>query len=137
MWFAVSSSTNSAPGISAARILPALSGTTSSPRACGTSVGTRSIAGAHLVFSIMTTVYILLAIQLEERDLVAEHGAAYEDYRRRVPMLVPGTARRASASRATLGGRRSRKPEAGSAARQSSAVAPLGRSWTGSSATAL
>jgi protein-S-isoprenylcysteine O-methyltransferase Ste14 len=44
---------------------------------------------AHLVFSIGTTLYILAAIQLEERDLVHEYGQAYEDYRRRVPMLVP------------------------------------------------
>jgi len=35
-----------------------------------------------------------LAIQLEERDLVREHGAAYEDYRRRVPMLLPFARRR-------------------------------------------
>ena len=44
---------------------------------------------AHLVFSIGTTLYILAAIQLEERDLVHEYGQTYEDYRRRVPMLVP------------------------------------------------
>jgi protein-S-isoprenylcysteine O-methyltransferase Ste14 len=45
---------------------------------------------AHLGFAILTTAYILIAIQFEEKDLVAEHGAAYEDYRRSVPMLLPG-----------------------------------------------
>jgi hypothetical protein len=44
---------------------------------------------AHLFFSIATTAYILLAIRFEERDLVREHGYAYDEYRRSVPMLVP------------------------------------------------
>jgi protein-S-isoprenylcysteine O-methyltransferase Ste14 len=53
---------------------------------------------AHLLFSVATTAYILLAIQWEERDLVRDHGGSYEDYRRSVPMLVP-LARRRSAAR--------------------------------------
>jgi len=48
---------------------------------------------AHLLFSIATTAYILLAIQLEERDLVREHGESYEEYRRSVPMLIPSIRR--------------------------------------------
>lgn len=44
---------------------------------------------AHLVFAVMTTAYILIAIQLEERDLVAAFGETYVDYRRRTPMLIP------------------------------------------------
>jgi protein-S-isoprenylcysteine O-methyltransferase Ste14 len=44
---------------------------------------------AHLVFSIATTCYIFIAIFLEEKDLVREHGKKYINYRRSVPMILP------------------------------------------------
>lgn len=48
----------------------------------------------HLVFALATTAYILIAIQLEERDIVSVHGTAYEDYRKQVAMLLPIPKRR-------------------------------------------
>ena len=54
------------------------------------------MTSAHLLFSIATTAYILVAIQLEERDLVREYGNAYEEYKQAVPMLVPSLRKRGS-----------------------------------------
>jgi protein-S-isoprenylcysteine O-methyltransferase Ste14 len=43
----------------------------------------------HLLFAVMTTAYILIAIQLEERDLRTAFGGTYEEYRQRVSMIMP------------------------------------------------
>jgi len=62
---------------------------------------TPTMTVTHLVFAIATTAYILIAIQLEERDLVEAHPE-YETYRRNVPMLVPFTKRRAQTTQRTV-----------------------------------
>ena len=56
---------------------------------------TPTMTAAHLVFALATTGYILIAIRLEERDLVREHGTSYEQDRRAVPMLWPFRRQRA------------------------------------------
>jgi methanethiol S-methyltransferase len=43
-----------------------------------------------LGFNLGATLYFVIGALFEERKLVKEHGGQYEDYRRRVPMLVPG-----------------------------------------------
>ena len=43
----------------------------------------------HLFFAIMTTGYILVAIQFEERDLIRSYGDTYREYRQKVSMLIP------------------------------------------------
>lgn len=48
----------------------------------------------HLLFAAVTTIYIVIAVlHLEEKDLIAEIGEDYLDYRRDVPAFVPGFGR--------------------------------------------
>jgi protein-S-isoprenylcysteine O-methyltransferase Ste14 len=43
----------------------------------------------HLFFAFATTAYILIAIQLEEHDLVGVFGDTYRGYQKRVSMILP------------------------------------------------
>lgn len=49
----------------------------------------------HLIFAIITTLYILVAVKyFEEKDLKKSIGKAYEDYQNKIPMIIPFTKRR-------------------------------------------
>jgi len=44
----------------------------------------------HLIFAIGTTIYIILSVKfLEEKDLRNYIGKEYEEYQKKVPMLIP------------------------------------------------
>ena len=53
---------------------------------------TPTMTAGHLLFSIVTTIYILVAVKyLEEKDLRKFIGEKYETYQKEVPMIVPYT----------------------------------------------
>jgi protein-S-isoprenylcysteine O-methyltransferase Ste14 len=62
---------------------------------------TPNMSYGHLFFACATTAYILLGIQLEERDLIAVFGDQYRAYRQRVPMLLPYSLKRLERTPAT------------------------------------
>ena len=50
---------------------------------------TPTMSVGHLFFAATMTAYILIAVQIEERDLLAHFGAEYRSYQGEVGMLVP------------------------------------------------
>jgi protein-S-isoprenylcysteine O-methyltransferase Ste14 len=63
---------------------------------------TPTMTATHLLFAAVTTAYIVIAVRLEERDLVEAHPQ-YADYQARVPMLIPGRAGARDVEPADLG----------------------------------
>jgi protein-S-isoprenylcysteine O-methyltransferase Ste14 len=44
---------------------------------------------SHLMLSIGMTLYILVGLYFEEKDLISEFGLRYSEYRQRVAKLIP------------------------------------------------
>lgn len=60
---------------------------------------TPEMSVGHLLFAVVTTAYIVVALQLEERDLIGEFGERYREYREEVPILFPSFRKRTGKGR--------------------------------------
>jgi protein-S-isoprenylcysteine O-methyltransferase Ste14 len=67
---------------------------------------TTTMTVGRLLFAVATTVYVLIAIQLEERDLIRIFGDRYRRYRSDVAMLVPMPWRPKAEHRRSMAARR-------------------------------
>ena len=52
---------------------------------------TPSMTATHFVLSLLFTIYILIGVRYEEKDLITVFGDKYEEYKKRVPQLIPFT----------------------------------------------
>ena len=60
---------------------------------------TPTMTVGHLLFAVVTTAYILVAVKfLEEKDLRKALGEKYRTYQKEVPMLIPFTKKQVKAS---------------------------------------
>lgn len=67
------------------------------PMQLGVLIGlwsTPTMSLGHLLLALGMTLYVLIGLRYEERDLLAELGDDYADYKRRVPQLLPLPRRR-------------------------------------------
>jgi protein-S-isoprenylcysteine O-methyltransferase Ste14 len=55
---------------------------------------TPTMTTGHLLLAAGLSVYMLIGIRFEERDLIVHFGQQYVEYRERVAMLIPGLGRR-------------------------------------------
>lgn len=55
---------------------------------------TPTMTMGHFVLAGALTLYTLIGIRFEERDLARMHGESYEEYQRQVSMVIPGRPRK-------------------------------------------